>query len=65
MPDNNNDLNKRLKDFSKTKAPKQSNQFTVAVDLENKEKFNLTKKQYNLTSNELMKILLEGVDNAR
>ena len=60
-----NTLKQRLEDFSKYKKPKQSNQYTIAVDLENKEKFNLTKKQYNLTSNELMSILLEGVVNAR
>ena len=65
MPDNNNDLNKRLAEFSKTKPPRLLGQYTIAVDLENKEKFNLTKKQYNLTSNELMSILLEGVVNAR
>ena len=30
-----------------------------------KEKFDLTKKQYNISSSELMRILLEGVVNAR
>ena len=59
-----NTLKQRLEDFSKTKMPKQSNQFTIAVDLENKEKFDLTKKQYNLSSSELMRILLEGVNDA-
>jgi len=65
MPDNNNDLNKRLAEFARNKKPKQRNQFTIAVDFEIKEKFDLTKKQYNISSSELMRILLEGVVNAR
>ena len=59
-----NTLKQRLEDFSKTKMPKQSNQFTIAVNFECKEKFDLTKKQYNLSSSELMRILLEGVNDA-
>ena len=60
-----NDLNKRLADFSKTKTVAKHITYTIAVNLENKEKFNLIKRQYNLTSNELMMILLEGVTNAK
>ena len=56
-----NTLKQRLEDFSKTKMPKKSNQFTIAVNFKCKEKFDLTKKQYNLSSSELMMILLEGV----
>ena len=59
-----NTLKQRLEAFSKYKKPKQSNQYTIAVDLKNKEKFDLTKKQYNLSSSELMRILLEGVNDA-
>jgi len=59
-----NTLKQRLEDFSKTKMPRSTSQYTIAVDLENKEKFDLTKKQYNLSSSELMRILLEGVNDA-
>ena len=57
-------LQQRLEDFSKTKSPRTSGQYTIAVDIENKKKFQATKKRYHITTNELMKILLEGVDNA-
>ena len=57
-------LQQRLEDFAKTKSPRTSGQYTIAVDIENKKKFQATKKRYHITTNELMKILLEGVDNA-
>tara|TARA_Y100001951_G_scaffold87070_1_gene77854 strand:- start:292 stop:480 length:189 start_codon:yes stop_codon:yes gene_type:complete len=60
-----NSLQQRLEDFSKTKSPRTSGQYTIAVDMENKQKFQATKKRYHITTNELMRILLEGVNYAK
>ena len=38
-------LQQRLEDFSKTKMPRTSGQYTIAVDIENKKKFQATKKR--------------------
>jgi len=53
-------LKERLEEFSKSKQPKKNTTYTIGVNKDIKERFNMIRKNHNLTSNELLSILLES-----
>ena len=53
-------LKQRLEEFSKSKQPKKHITYTIGVNNEIKERFNMIRKNHNLTANELLSILLES-----
>jgi hypothetical protein len=56
-------LKARLEEFSKAKAkkvPTFPKTYTIGVNKEIKERFNMIRKNYKLTANELLSILLES-----
>ena len=53
-------LKERLEEFSKSKQPKKNTTYTIGVNKDIKERFNMIRKNHNLTANELLSILLES-----
>ena len=53
-------LKERLEAFARSKEPQKHMTYTIGVNKEIKERFNMIRKNHKLTANELLSILLES-----
>jgi hypothetical protein len=53
-------LKERLESFARAKQPPKHITYTIGVNKEIKERFNMIRKNHKLTANELLSILLES-----